>query len=69
MPPIPEPGGHPVVIVPPAWLDKPETAILDPEAHRSAGAVVWVYRVLPDPDAAREAPRPCVRPHAQVGGP
>lgn len=58
LPPVPKPGGHPVVIVPPAWLDKPETAVLDPEARRSAGAVVWVYRVLPDPTppAKRLAP-------------
>jgi hypothetical protein len=58
LPPVPEPGGHPVVIVPPAWLDKPETAALDPEARRGAGAVVWVYRVLPDPTppAKRLAP-------------
>ena len=58
LPPIPEPGEHPVVIVPPAWLDKPETAPLDPEARRGTGAVVWVYRVLPDPTppAKRLAP-------------
>jgi hypothetical protein len=58
LPPLPQPGQHPVVIVPPAWVDKPETAALDPEARRSAGAVVWVYRVLPDPTppAKRLAP-------------
>jgi hypothetical protein len=58
LPPLPEPANHPDVIVPPAWLDKPETAALDPEARRGAGAVVWVYRVLPDPTprAKRLAP-------------
>jgi hypothetical protein len=58
LPPVPKPGEHPVVIVPPAWLDKPETAALDPEARRGTGAIVWVYRVLPDPTppAKRLAP-------------
>jgi hypothetical protein len=57
-PSLPAPGQHPVVVIPPAWLDKPETAPLDPEVRDGTGAVVWLYRVLPDPTppAKRLAP-------------
>jgi hypothetical protein len=57
-PPEPVPDQHPVVIVPPAWLDKPETAPLDPETRASTDATIWLYRVLPDPTppAKRLAP-------------
>lgn len=54
----PVPDGYPIVIVPPAWLDKPETAHLDPEVRESSNATIWLYRVLPDPTprAKRLAP-------------
>ena len=57
-PPLPSPGQDPVVVVAPPWLDKPETAPLDPEVRDGTDAIVWVYRVLPDPTppAKRLAP-------------
>ena len=48
-PPTPVPNQDPVVIVPPAWIDKPESAQLDPEAREAKDATIWLYRVLPDP--------------------
>ena len=56
--PAPVPAEQPIVIVPPAWVDKPETALLDPEARESSSATIWLYRVLPDPTppARRLAP-------------
>ena len=58
-PPLPSPGQHPVVVVAPPWLDKPETAPLDPEVRDGTSAIIWMYRVLPDPTppAKRLAPR------------
>jgi hypothetical protein len=57
-PPLPSPDQHPVVVVAPPWLDKPETAPLDPEVRDGTDAIVWVHRVLPDPTppAKRLAP-------------
>jgi hypothetical protein len=49
VPPV-APQPEPVPIVPPAWLDKPETAAPDPEIEDpNSAATIWLYRVLPDP--------------------